>query len=327
MAASAAVSGAVFGAAMTTAGFHDGSLIVAQMKLQSWHMLQAFMVATASSAIIYCLVERRLHLVIPPRPASSLGIFASHDGNVIGGALLGVGIVLSGSCPGALFAQLAAGGRTACFTLAGAVAGAVIWAGKAGELVRRRQQKSDPGLGMQGPHLSRAKGLLLLETTCLAVLALSVSLAPSIPGGRVNGAVAGLVIGIAQLVSLLARRSMLGACGPYREAGALLRRLICGSRLDTKPGDDGSKMAFGLGAVAGAWLLLRAAPSLVADAVFEAPPLFATVGGFLMVVGAALAGGCTSGHGISGISLLSASSIVTMASVFAAGTTVAALTY
>ncbi|PHH77293.1 hypothetical protein CDD80_743 [Ophiocordyceps camponoti-rufipedis] len=312
---------------MATAGFHDGSLIVAQMKLQNWHMLQAFMVATASSAIIYCLVERQLHVVIPPRPASSLGIFASHDGNIIGGALLGAGIALSGSCPGALFAQLAAGGSTACFTFAGAVAGALVWTGNAGELVRRRQQKPDPGLDVQGPHLSRAKRLLLLETTCLAVLVLTVSLAPSIPGGRVNGTVAGLSIGIAQLVSLLTRRSMLGASGPYREAGDFLRRLTGGSRLEAKPGDDGSKMAFGLGAVAGAWLLLRAVPSLTVDAVFEAPPLVATAGGFLMVVGAALAGGCTSGHGISGISLLSASSIVTMASVFAAGTTVAALAY
>lgn len=38
-----------------------------------------------------------------------------------------------------------------------------------------------------------------------------------------------------------------------------------------------------------------------------------------MVFGARLAGGCTSGHGISGMSTLSISSIVTVASIFSGG--------
>lgn len=43
-------SGIVFGAAMTAAGFHDPSLVVGQMKVENWHMVQTFMAATASSA-------------------------------------------------------------------------------------------------------------------------------------------------------------------------------------------------------------------------------------------------------------------------------------
>ncbi|PFH56047.1 hypothetical protein XA68_17144 [Ophiocordyceps unilateralis] len=327
----ATVSGAAFGAAMTTAGFHDASLIIAQMKLESWHMLQAFMAATASSAACYCLVQRLLHVEMPPPSASSLGLFASHDGNVIGGVLLGAGIALSGSCPGALFAQLAVGGRAAYFTLAGAVTGAVVWAGNMGELVRHRQRRPNSGLDMpaqQRPGLSRATWLLLLQTVCLTVVAMAAGLAPSSPRGRVSGAVAGLLIGFAQLVSLLARRSMLGASGSYQEAGNLLRRLAAaGSSPDIKSKYHGPRLAFAFGAVAGAWLLLRAAPSLVVVPVFEAPPLLAAVGGFLMIVGAAVAGGCTSGHGISGIALLSVPSIVTMAGAFAAGVTVAPLAY
>lgn len=44
------VSGAAFGAAMLAAGFHQSSVVISQLKLENWHMFQAFLTATASSA-------------------------------------------------------------------------------------------------------------------------------------------------------------------------------------------------------------------------------------------------------------------------------------
>jgi uncharacterized membrane protein YedE/YeeE len=44
-------------------------------------------------------------------------------------------------------------------------------------------------------------------------------------------------------------------------------------------------------------------------------------------VGSRMAGGCPSGHGISGMSLLSISSVVTIASAFGAGAVVATSLY
>ncbi|RDA83742.1 hypothetical protein CP532_3664 [Ophiocordyceps camponoti-leonardi (nom. inval.)] len=314
---SAAISGAAFGVAMTAAGFHDPSLIIAQMKFERWHMLQAFMAATASSAIICCIVHEAYGVEIAPRRASPLGLFV---GNVIGGALLGVGIALSGSCPGALFAQLAAGKKTACFTLAGAVMGAIVWTSHLSRLM------PDTGPDWPGPErlgLSKTKAMLLLQTVCFAVIAMTPT-----PRGRANGAVGGLVIGLAQLVSLLTRRTMLGASGSYQEVAFLLRRLAGNNgNSKTSPDGHGRNVAFAFGAVAGAWLLLRAAPTLAVNAASEPPAPFAFIGGCLMLLGATMAGGCTSGHGISGIALLSPSSVVTMASVFAAGASVAPLAY
>ncbi|RDA95019.1 hypothetical protein CP533_2122 [Ophiocordyceps camponoti-saundersi (nom. inval.)] len=308
------VSGAAFGAAMTAAGFHDPSLIIAQMKFERWHMLQAFMAATASSAIICCIMQELCHVEIAPRRASPLGLFT---GNVIGGALLGVGITLSGSCPGALFAQLAVGKRTAWITLAGAVTGAVVWTSH----LRRLVPVTGPDWpGTERFALSKFKTMLLLQTVCLAVVAMTPT-----PRGRANGAVGGLVIGLAQLVSLLTRRSMLGASGSYQEVAVLLRRIAGGSK--DSPDGHGQKLAFASGAVAGAWLLLRKVPSLTVNTTSEPPALLAFIGGCLMLVGATMAGGCTSGHGISGIALLSPPSVVTMASVFAAGASVAPLAY
>ncbi|WP_404382397.1 YeeE/YedE thiosulfate transporter family protein [Caenispirillum salinarum] len=49
----------------------------------------------------------------------------------------------------------------------------------------------------------------------------------------------------------------------------------------------------------------------------------AFAGGFVMLFGARMAGGCTSGHGISGIGQLAVGSILTIAAMFAGGIAVA----
>eukprot|EP00658_Telonema_sp_P-2_P083372 TRINITY_DN9007_c0_g1_i1.p2 TRINITY_DN9007_c0_g1~~TRINITY_DN9007_c0_g1_i1.p2 ORF type:complete len:173 (-),score=30.57 TRINITY_DN9007_c0_g1_i1:235-753(-) len=54
-------------------------------------------------------------------------------------------------------------------------------------------------------------------------------------------------------------------------------------------------------------------------------PMDAFVGGFLMLFGARLAGGCTCGHGITGVSELSPVSIVATAAMFAGGVGAATL--
>lgn len=43
------LSGAAFGAAMIAAGFHNPAVVITQMKFENWHMVQAFLAATASS--------------------------------------------------------------------------------------------------------------------------------------------------------------------------------------------------------------------------------------------------------------------------------------
>jgi uncharacterized membrane protein YedE/YeeE len=55
----------------------------------------------------------------------------------------------------------------------------------------------------------------------------------------------------------------------------------------------------------------------------RAPMAFA--GGFIMVLGARIADGCTTGHGISGIAQLAVGSTVAVAAMFIGGIAVAAL--
>jgi uncharacterized membrane protein YedE/YeeE len=119
---------------------------------------------------------------------------------------------------------------------------------------------------------------------------------------------------------------MIGISTAYEEIGNHFWWLIKGAEPNTKPTSYNS-ILFAAGVTAGAWGLLQAVPSLTSTPVFEAPPLLAMAGGALMVIGSRMAGGCTSGHGISGISLLSLSSMITIGCAFAAGAVVAPLVY
>ncbi len=43
------------------------------------------------------------------RSNSTLNWFSAYDGNIVGGALVGVGMSLTGACPGTVIVQLAQG--------------------------------------------------------------------------------------------------------------------------------------------------------------------------------------------------------------------------
>jgi hypothetical protein len=48
--ATTVVSGLAFGAALVAAGVYQPGVIISQLKLEDWHMIQAFLAATASSS-------------------------------------------------------------------------------------------------------------------------------------------------------------------------------------------------------------------------------------------------------------------------------------
>ncbi|EFY98232.1 hypothetical protein X797_005129 [Metarhizium robertsii] len=328
--AATAISGAAFGAAMMAAGFHQPSVVISQLKFENWHMFQTFLAATATSAAIYAVAERLGYAKISPRNSSPLGLLSSYDGNILGGGLLGAGMALSGSCPGTLYAQLAAGVRSGFHALDGAIIGGVLWSGLVSRLVKRRREKAgarpEPAVVGERLGLSNGTALLLLEAVCVAVIAATTLYTPVSPTAKIPGALAGLLVGGAQLVSILSRRTMMGISGSYEEVGNFFWWLVRGADTNAKPSSY-QNILFASWVAAGAWGLLRLVPGLASGPAYEISPLLAVSGGVLMAVGSRMAGGCTSGHGISGISLLSVSSVVTIMSAFAAGGVVAPLVH
>lgn len=282
------------------------------------------------NSVIYTIAEKLGYAKIQPRSSSPLGLFAKYDGNIIGGSLLGAGMALSGSCPGTLYAQLGAGVRTGFHALNGAVIGGILWTGLVSKVVKNLREKQnvkpEPGSLNDKLGLSRDATALLLEAACLAAVTAITLYTPPYPTAVLSGLVGGLIIGFSQLVSIVTRKTMMGISGSFEEAGNFFWWFIGGADANSKPKSH-QNVLFAVGAGVGAWILSLLFPALTAAPVHEVSPILAMTGGVLMGVGSRMAGGCTSGHGISGISLLSMSSVVTIASTFAAGGIVASLVH
>jgi len=118
----------------------------------------------------------------------------------------------------------------------------------------------------------------------------------------------GVLLGIASALFILANGRILGISG------------ILGGLLRPKAGDAGWRIAFVLGMLAAPVTLQWLAPagSLSAPRI-EAGVAAVVVAGLLVGYGTRLGSGCTSGHGVCGLSRLSPRSLVATGTFMAAG--------
>jgi uncharacterized membrane protein YedE/YeeE len=118
----------------------------------------------------------------------------------------------------------------------------------------------------------------------------------------------GILLGIASAMFILVNGRILGISG------------ILGGLLTPKSGDAGWRIAFLLGMLAAPVTLGLIAPAgLIAVPRIEAGTGALIVAGLLVGYGTRLGSGCTSGHGVCGLSRLSPRSLVATCSFMAAG--------
>ncbi|KAK0701848.1 hypothetical protein B0T26DRAFT_534145 [Lasiosphaeria miniovina] len=318
------LSGAALGAALTASGVFQPSVIVSQLKFENFHMIQAFLTAAAASTCIVTAAQSLGYLKLSPRSFSSVGLFAKWDGNVFGGMLLGTGMMLSGACPGTVLAQVGAGVRSGFYAFQGAVLAGIVWTGflqpYLSQTPKRLPQSSPEDkkfLTVYGTlGASRTTALVGLELMFAAIIGAAVSFTSLGPEAKISPVVGGLCIGAAQLLSVVLRKSLVGTSTSYEEAGDWFLGVCRGNGGVPKRYNN---MLFSAGMIAGAFALTRAVPVFGQVSPTTISPLNAGIGGFLMILGSRIAGGCTSGHGISGLSLFSTSSFITIAATFGAG--------
>ncbi|KAK4134711.1 hypothetical protein BT67DRAFT_434131 [Trichocladium antarcticum] len=321
------LTGAAMGAALTVTGVYEPSVILAQFNFSDFSMLQTFLTAAAGSTILVTL-SQTLHLTsLAPRPPASLGLLSRFDGNMLGGALLGAGMAISGACPGTVLAQLGAGVRSGRWAFAGAVLAGAAWSVFGAGACRRVPKKDAEEKGPEAADkkkattvyemlgISRGAAVVGFEAAVAVVLVLAAKYATAMTAARgISPLVGGLAIAAAQLVSIVLRRSLLGASTSFEELGGGIWRLLKGQGVAAY-----GNILFSAGVVAGAWLLSTTVPSLAPVSEVIISPIRSVLGGFMIVLGSRMAGGCTSGHGISGLSLMSMSSFLTVMSVFSVG--------
>lgn len=112
--------GAIFGLALEKGRVCEPGLIVRQMQMSRHTMLKMFLTAIATGLVLLAILTgfgfTKLH------PKTTL-----YAADAIGGAILGVGIVLAGACPGTVVAQIGAGYRDAIYALVGGLFGALAF--------------------------------------------------------------------------------------------------------------------------------------------------------------------------------------------------------
>lgn len=256
-----------------------------------------------------------------PRTPNSLGLFSSYDGNIIGGALLGLGMALTGACPGTVVPQVVAGVRSGPLVLAGGLLGGIVYS-RFGKKLQQKVINPPPVTAYEGLGLSRTTGIIAYEALLIAAVVLFNKLSPDSRTLLLPSFLGGTLIGVSQFTSLYLTGNTLGISGAFEQLGDVFWHLIS---LIAHPNSTKSSFpryqnttAFAIGAAIGSLVVGRAFNIATIESV-DISNARAVFGGAVMVVGARIAGGCTSGHGISGMSQLSVSSIISVVSMFGAG--------
>ncbi|KAJ3041719.1 hypothetical protein HDV00_008807 [Rhizophlyctis rosea] len=352
-------TGAAFGLALEKAKVYLPDIIINQMLFKNWTMATMFFTAAAGGTIIFAGLESAGIKQRSCRQPVSIGVKAlgPYGANIVGGTILGIGMTLSGSCPGTVFVQLGAGLPSAWYVLAGGVGAAFSYG-----YIAKYLQSHLPTYGVKSSAKSLDSVLKQHPTITSSIVALSLTGAiyaltsltsyrhdifsaykGLIPASALTSTssgplyatawspvTSGALVALLQLPSLLLSNTSIGLSSSYIELAALLI-----PRIDLKWRDrtpylsaftSTTTLKFAAGVVAGAFISATLGGVLrINQTVMTTSPIKSVVGGALLVLGARVAGGCTSGHGISGMAQLGLASFVTVAAMFAGGIATALL--
>jgi uncharacterized membrane protein YedE/YeeE len=259
------------------------------------------------------------------RSSSSFGWLGPYDANVFGGFLVGLGMALTGACPGTVVVQVANGVKPGRYVALGCVLGGIFFSRFGNALKNSGKSSFSPEAQTIASKLNfdSTRTFLAFEAVCTVIVAAASALTPEGSDAWVHPIAGGLLIGATQAVSVVLTSSTLGVSTAYEQIGQYFWQALGQKDVATPPSPP-SALVFVLGMLAGSAAAAWSIPPVVVDSL-EVSKLRAVIGGFLMVVGARSAGGCTSGHGISGLSAFSFSSLVTVAAMFGGGIATAML--
>eukprot|EP00041_Stephanoeca_diplocostata_P009577 m.148176 g.148176 ORF g.148176 m.148176 type:complete len:412 (-) comp17797_c0_seq1:130-1365(-) len=336
--------GCIFGIAIYKSSVYRVDILRAQFSFRCNVMLKVFLSGTAVSTMVLAILHRISDPNVLKAETGALKNRFGAPAVILGGMCLGTGMFLSGACPGTLAAQLGSGNiAKGSVTLLGALT-AVAFVTLFDKRLRTFVEWGNFTKGH--PNRLTVSGMLYGDSddarvntgVILAmVLALVVGLVDFLsPGfgelqptdviGQWNPIVCGIIIGSLQLPLMLVCGSTVGSSGAYSVLLGCLA-LPCRKILPAKIFDS-LNSPLQLVYLASAALVVLVAAHEFSNRLRTAPFPYAPeelqlwqsyVGGFLALFGSRLAGGCTSGHGISGAGYLRVKSYLAVASMFGGG--------
>lgn len=230
--------------------------------------------------------------------------------------MVGLGMGLTGACPGTVLVQATAGiGHSRLIALSSVLAGVIFVRWKQFCKASSQEDEVQPSI-MSATGWSSRKAVLIYSSMILALIP-AVLTFTSRSKALVHPVTGGLLIGLSQFTSLVLAGKAIGMSTAYEAAGKALLDTVGGRPVKALD----RSISFALAVVVGAKLTMLSFPG-VAEKLLplkEQSIAAALLGGFLLTFGSRIAGGCTSGHGISGMASMSLSSFVTVAAMFASG--------
>lgn len=339
--------GSGFGLALEKTKVFMPFAIQSQMSFHSFIMLKVFLSATATGLIVISSLEK-LGKCSRASKASGLGfqILGGYGGNLVGGLILGAGITLSAACPGTIFAQLAGGSPSAPYVISGAVTAALTFGYFHGLVSKKISNfmKSQPAPTLDKLVNKPAMSIALIGAAGFASIVFALErLFPwqqeitsvvsnfnpsgdhmSLTSAAWSPVMGGILIGLMQIPSYLLTGVPLGASSSYMTFGSRLSGLVDPKSKERAPyyqGFMGPDSLYQIGIMTGVFLASLASISLGKPQLIHSnisiSPLQGFIGGLMLIYGARMAGGCTSGHGISGMARLSMASLISTAAMFA----------
>ncbi len=314
---SVTASGAIFGAALAASGVWQPVVIDEQLHLKSFHMVEVFLTAIATSATGFWALERVGWVTCTPKKPSNLGWLGKYDGNIIGGLILGIGMNLARACPGTVLVQVPMHVPSGLWALAGASLGGICYVAVEQSMRVNAPSDDESNRGYSIPKkLNVDSGYVLLVFDVLAGAMVAVAAKLNHHRSQLpNPIIGGLLVGGAQLASLLLTKTPVGVSSAYEDLGRWFWYVI--RRRKNKPPVRSLILAGGI--VLGSWTLARLHPGTSRAYDFAIHPAVAAIGGVCLGFGARMGGGCTSGHGLSGMSTFSVASVVSVISMFTGG--------
>ncbi|XP_013075484.1 uncharacterized protein LOC106061817 isoform X2 [Biomphalaria glabrata] len=341
-----ALSGILFGISIEKGRVFEPQMIRNQMLFSNFTMLKMFLSASATGMIAFSL----LTMIPATSKKMKLALIEFFSGlrtkgfasAAVGGGLLGVGMTLSGACPGMVLAQVGAGVPNSVYTMLGGFCGVYLYALSEPVLTPMFRPARKSRYDTLNEYMSTP--YFILACPLAAILGLAVFtvevLYPwhtqvEISGSGILGSrawppyVAGMIIGCLQIPTVLSVQDTLGSATSYVTIGSQILVL----KPLQKTFEYMKKYMRGLGNwwqvfyVSGAILGARLSAS-ASDTIGTVEGIghwYSFFGGLVMLYGSRLAGGCTSGHGLSGMGLLALISFVAVPSMFAGGISTAFL--
>ncbi|UJR24636.1 hypothetical protein I4U23_006010 [Adineta vaga] len=332
--------GMSFGFLMNKANVYLAPTIRDQMLFKRFSMIKMFLAAVGMSmlsVVVLILINNSIYQKV-------LHGFIQRNNRInaiqltIGGMLIGIGMVLAGSCPGTVFVQIGSGLRNSLITSLGASCGVLFYYIFLQNYLSKQDLSKSSIVLQQLPDLIGRKRLSICLAFGLLFLGIAFLLEYLLPYHNnsiepkdsliINGwspVLCGIGIGFLQLFFMICFEKSLGISTGFTVLVAqlcrinLFRQFIPSLQSFTSGVQNNITLLFSFGAILGSFISTVLSGNFPLNEKYGANTFNSFLGGFFLLVGARCAGGCTSGQGISGFTHLLIGSFIATAAMFGGG--------